>query len=73
MGDKLFKFEFAWMPDELYFLARGQASFTLAYGNVQIDPLGKTIGVLMNVLTEDQEENLVDQAELGVESCCGGY
>lgn len=67
LGDKLPKLEFAWAPDELYFLARGQAPFTLAYGNGQIDPPGKPIDVLMNVLTEDQEENLVGQAELGVE------
>lgn len=66
LGDKLPKLEFAWAPDELYFLARGQAPFTLAYGNGQIDPPGKPIDVLMNVLTEDQEENLVGQAELGV-------
>ncbi len=67
LGDKLPILEFAWVPDELYFLARGQAPFTLAYGNGQIDPPGKPIDALMNVLTEDQEENLVGQAELGVE------
>jgi len=67
LGDELPVLEFAWAPNELYFLARGQGPFTLAYGNGQIDPPGKPIDVLMNVLTEDQEQNLVGEAELGVE------
>ncbi|MCK5667753.1 MAG: DUF3999 family protein, partial [Gammaproteobacteria bacterium] len=67
LGHKLPRLEFAWVPDELYFLARGQAPFTLAYGNGQIDPPGKPIDVLMNALTEDQERNLVGEAGLGAE------
>jgi hypothetical protein len=67
LGDELPVLEFAWAPNELYFLARGQGPFTLAYGNGQIDPPGKPIDVLMNVLTEDQEQNLVGEAELGAE------
>jgi len=67
LGDELPTLEFAWAPSELYFLARGQGPFTLAYGNGQIDPPGKPIDVLMNVLTEDQEKNLVAEAELGAE------
>ncbi|RKZ47069.1 MAG: hypothetical protein DRQ58_07440 [Gammaproteobacteria bacterium] len=67
LGDELPVLEFAWAPNELYFLARGQGPFTLAYGNGQIDPPGKPIDVLMNVLTEDQEQNLVGEAELGTE------
>jgi hypothetical protein len=67
LGDDLPTLEFAWAPSELYFLARGQGPFTLAYGNGQIDPPGKPIDVLMNVLTEDQEKNLVGEAELGAE------
>ena len=39
----------------------------MAYGNGQIDPPGKPIDVLMSVLTEDQEQNLVGEAELGAE------
>jgi len=67
LGDELPTLEIAWAPNELYFLARGQGPFTLAYGNGQIDPPGKPIDVLMNVLTEDQEKNLVGDAELGAE------
>lgn len=67
LGDKLPVLEFRWVPNELYFLARGQGPFTLAYGNGRIDPPGKPIDILMNVLTEDQEKNLVGKAELGVE------
>jgi len=67
LGDELPTLEFAWTANELYFLARGQGPFTLAYGNGQIDPPGKPIDVLMNVLTKDQEKNLVGEAELGTE------
>ncbi len=67
LGDELPTLEFAWAANELYFLARGQGPFTLAYGNGQIDPPGKPIDVLMNVLTKDQEKNLVGEAELGTE------
>jgi len=67
LGDESPTLEIVWAANELYFLARGQGPFTLAYGNGQIDPPGKPIDVLMNVLTEDQEENLVGEAELGVE------
>ena len=67
LGDELPTIEIVWAANELYFLARGQGPFTLAYGNGQIDPPGKPIDVLMNVLTEDQEENLVGEAELGAE------
>ena len=67
LGDKLPRLEFTWAPDELYFLARGPAPYTLAYGNGQIDSPGKPIDVLMNALTEDQERNLVGGAEPGAE------
>ena len=67
LGDELPTLDIAWAANELYFLARGQGPFTLAYGNGQIDPPGKPIDVLMNVLTEDQEKNLVGEAELGAE------
>lgn len=67
LGDKVPVFKFTWQPNELYFLARGQGPFTLAYGNGQINPPGKPVDILMDVLTEDQERNLVEEATLGAE------
>lgn len=56
---------FAWVAEELYFLARGPGPYTLAFGNANVPAPGKPIDALMHILSEDQESELIRQAALG--------
>jgi hypothetical protein len=67
LGQKLPQLKFAWAPDDLYFLARGQEPFKLAFGNSQASAPGRPIDALMNVLGEDQESDFISDAILGNE------
>jgi hypothetical protein len=67
LGQESPRLKFAWAPDDIYFLARGQGPFKLAFGNSQADVPGRPINVLMNVLGEDQESDFIGEAILGDE------
>ncbi|HSR61784.1 MAG TPA: DUF3999 domain-containing protein [Gammaproteobacteria bacterium] len=59
------KLEFAWLSNDLYFLARGQGPFTLAYGNAAAEAPGRPIDALMRVLSDNQQASLIEAATLG--------
>lgn len=64
MGSRIPKLQFAWIPNHLYFLARGAGPFTLAFGNGQVGAPGRPIDALMNVLGEEKASGLVGEAKL---------
>lgn len=65
LGARPPKLRFAWVPNDLYFLARGEGPYTLAFGNGRIGPPGRPIEALMNVLGDDQAAALTGVAQTG--------
>jgi hypothetical protein len=65
LGARAPKLQFAWIPNDLYFLARGEGPFTLAFGNGQVGPPGRPIEALMNVLGDDRAAALTGEAQPG--------
>ena len=65
LGTELPQFTFAWEPNELYFLARGDGPYTLAFGNASAGSPGKPVDAFMHVLSEDQQSELIQMATLG--------
>jgi hypothetical protein len=65
IGARLPQFTFAWEPNELYFLARGDGPYTLAFGNAATGPPGKPVDAFMHVLSEDQQSEFIQLATLG--------
>jgi hypothetical protein len=59
--------ELGWVPDDLYFLARGQGPYVLAFGNAQINAPDQPVDALMNVLGTDVEDKLAAAARPGEE------
>ena len=72
IGNELPQLKIAWEPNELYFLARGDGPYTLAFGNAEAAVPGKPVDALMRVLSEDQESELIQQASLGNEKTLKG-
>jgi len=65
IGQRIPQLRFAWTPSELYFLARGEGPFTMAFGNIALDEVDEPIGILINALDEDQQSVFVGSANLG--------
>lgn len=65
LGMELPQLRFAWVAEELYFLARGPGPYTLAFGNANVLAPGKPIDRLMHILSENQESELIRQVALG--------
>jgi len=63
LGSLIPQLKFGWIPDELYFLARGPEPYTLAFGNGQIGTPNKPIDALTQVLNNNQTDMLVGQAQ----------
>lgn len=67
LGSEQPSLRFGWIPNELYFLARGEGPFNLVFGNGQIEAPVQPVAALMNVLSDDEESDLIGQATLGQE------
>lgn len=65
MGNQSPQLRVAWESSDLYFLARGQAPFTLAYGNANIRQAVKPVNALARILNDPEKADLVDVATLG--------
>ncbi len=59
--------KFSWSANDLYFLARGQGPYTLAFGNGKAKNPGKPINTLMNLLSNDEENQFTATATLANE------
>jgi len=65
LGSVPLQMSFAWVPNEIYFLARGQGPYILAYGNADAETPGKPVDALMHALSDDQQSGLLTTATLG--------
>ena len=57
--------KFGWRANDLYFLARGQAPYILAYGNANVTDEDHSTSKLMNIVNQDTNGNMVGSVVLG--------
>ena len=67
MGKSAPIFNYAWNANELYFLARGEPPFILAYGNASINDVYKPPATLLNIIKQDSKTGMVAEAFAGQE------
>ena len=65
IGSGLPQLKFAWVPNEIFFLARGSGPYILAYGNSQVQAPEKPINALMQVLSNKQQQSMIQPAGYG--------
>ncbi len=67
------RLELGWVPDELIFVARGNAPFTLAYGNARAQPVEFGVDTLVRSVTlGDQQKVSTAPARLGARTTLRG-
>ncbi|HEY6237127.1 MAG TPA: DUF3999 family protein, partial [Candidatus Elarobacter sp.] len=67
------RLELGWVPDELIFVARGNAPFTLAYGNARAQPVEFGVDALVRSVTlADQQKVSIAPARLGARTTLRG-
>jgi hypothetical protein len=54
-----------WIPEQLYFIAQGEAPFTLAYGSARVGPVQTPLAQLLNLEKIQQQQQLIKAAQLG--------
>lgn len=59
--------KYAWRPNNLYFLARGNAPYSLVFGNANPDSNNHVSSRLMNILNQNVSNEMVGLAEIGEE------
>ena len=54
-----------WIPEQLYFIAQGEAPFTLAYGSARVTPVDMPLAQLLGVDKLRNQQQLIKAAQLG--------
>lgn len=54
-----------WIPEKLYFIARGEAPFTLAYGSARVEPSDTPLAQLLKMNTQQNGQQFIKPAQLG--------
>lgn len=54
-----------WIPEQLYFIAQGEAPFTLAYGSARVGPVSTPLPRLLNINKVQNSQQLIKAAQLG--------
>lgn len=54
-----------WVPEQLYFVARGEAPFTLAYGSARVGPADTPLAQLLNLDKLKHQQQFIKPAQLG--------
>ncbi|GJM04738.1 MAG: membrane protein [marine bacterium B5-7] len=67
IGNDVPVLKYAWRPDYLYFLARGNAPYTLAFGNAHVDVNNHAVSRLMSILDQDVGNEMMGLAKIGEE------
>jgi len=60
-----FKLRLGWIPEQLYFIAQGEAPFTLAYGSARVEPVATPLAQLLNLDKVQNAQQLIKAAQLG--------
>lgn len=54
-----------WIPEQLFFIAQGEAPFTLAYGSARVGPVDTPLAQLLSEDKIQNEQQLIKAAQLG--------
>lgn len=54
-----------WIPEQLYFIAQGEAPFTLAYGSARVGPVETPLAQLLNQDKIQNAQQLIKPAQVG--------
>lgn len=54
-----------WIPEQLYFIARGEAPFTLAYGSARVGPADTPLQQLLDLNKNNDQQQFIKPAQLG--------
>lgn len=54
-----------WIPEQLYFIAQGEAPFTLAYGSARVTPVDTPLAQLLSMDKLRNQQQLIKAAQLG--------
>ncbi|MBI1424479.1 MAG: DUF3999 family protein [Gammaproteobacteria bacterium] len=54
-----------WVPETLYFIAQGEAPFTLAYGSARVGPMDTSLAQLLTLDKIQHQQQLIKAAQLG--------
>ncbi len=54
-----------WIPEQLYFIAQGEAPFTLAYGSARVGPMDTSLAQLLSIDKIQDQQQLIKAAQLG--------
>jgi hypothetical protein len=54
-----------WIPEQLYFIAQGEAPFTLAYGSARVGPVDTPLAQLLNQDKIQNAQQLIKPAQVG--------
>lgn len=54
-----------WIPEQLYFIAQGEAPFTLAYGSARVGPMDTSLAQLLSLDKIQHQQQLIKAAQLG--------
>jgi len=57
--------KFSWIPNQVYFLARGEPPFVLAFGNATIGPAGSPGATLLNIVNRKESNAVIGTAAIG--------
>jgi len=59
------KLRLGWIPEQLYFIAQGEAPFTLAYGSARVGPVDTSLAQLLTIDKIQDQQQLIKAAQLG--------
>jgi hypothetical protein len=59
------KLRLGWIPEQLFFIAQGEAPFTLAYGSARVGPVDTPLAQLLNLDKIQNQQQLIKAAQLG--------
>ncbi len=72
LGKEMPVLELGWMPHELFFLARGNPPFTLAYGSVRVKKTKQPIAMLLETISNAGEGEFIRTAHMKERTVLGG-
>jgi hypothetical protein len=71
-GDGAPILEVGWTPHDLYFLARGEPPYRLAYGSAGMDPPTQSVDALLRAIDDRQRDGFIKEARVGDQVELGG-
>jgi hypothetical protein len=71
-GDGAPILEVGWIPHDLYFLARGEPPYRLAYGSAGMDPPTQSVDALLRAIDDRQRDGFIKEARVGDQVELGG-